>query len=54
MTIPPSLFPLLLTTHVVLAISLFLPAFLLPFTMRTAAPTASPSWRPPGTASRAR
>ncbi|MFV2063287.1 MAG: DUF2269 family protein [Chloroflexota bacterium] len=35
MTIPSSLFPLLLTTHVVLAISLFLPAFLLPFTMRT-------------------
>jgi len=35
MTIPPSLFPLLLTTHVILAISLFLPAFLLPFTMRT-------------------
>jgi uncharacterized membrane protein len=35
MTLPPSLFPILLTTHVVLAISLFLPAFLLPFTMRT-------------------
>ena len=35
MTIPTSLFPLLLTTHIVLAISLFLPAFLLPFTMRT-------------------
>ena len=35
MIIPPSLFPVLLTTHVVLAISLFLPAFLLPFTMRT-------------------
>jgi uncharacterized membrane protein len=34
-TIPPSLFPLLLTTHVVLAVALFLPAFLLPFTMRT-------------------
>lgn len=30
-----SLFPVLLTTHVVLAISLFIPAFLLPFTMRT-------------------
>ena len=28
-------FPLLLTTHIVLAISLFVPAFLLPFTMRT-------------------
>lgn len=35
MSIPPSLFPLLLTTHVLLAISLFLPSFLLPFTMRT-------------------
>jgi uncharacterized membrane protein len=34
-TVPSSLFPLLLTTHVVLAISLFLPAFLLPFAMRT-------------------
>ncbi len=29
------LFPVLLTSHVVLAISLFVPAFLLPFTMRT-------------------
>jgi uncharacterized membrane protein len=35
MTLPSNLFPLLLTTHVVLAISLFLPAFLLPFVMRT-------------------
>lgn len=35
MTIPPTLLPLLLTTHVALAVSLFLPAFLLPFTMRT-------------------
>lgn len=35
MTLPPSLFPVLLTTHIVLAVSLFLPAFLLPFTMRT-------------------
>ena len=35
MTLPASLFPVLLTTHVVLAVSLFLPAFLLPFTMRT-------------------
>jgi uncharacterized membrane protein len=34
-TLPPGLFPLLLTTHIVLAISLFLPSFLLPFTMRT-------------------
>lgn len=30
-----SLFPVLLTTHVILAVSLFVPAFLLPFTMRT-------------------
>jgi uncharacterized membrane protein len=30
-----SLFPVLLTSHVILAISLFLPAFLLPFTLRT-------------------
>lgn len=35
MTLPTSLFPILLTTHVILAISLFLPSFLLPFTMRT-------------------
>jgi hypothetical protein len=35
MTLPANLFPLLLMTHVVLAVSLFLPAFLLPFTMRT-------------------
>ena len=35
MTIPTSLFPVLLTTHIVLAVSLFLPVFLLPFTMRT-------------------
>lgn len=35
MTISASLFPVLLTTHIVLAVSLFLPAFLLPFTMRT-------------------
>lgn len=33
--IPGEFFPLLLTAHVVLAISLFVPAFLLPFTMRT-------------------
>ena len=33
--IPPELFPYLLTAHVILAISLFLPAFLLPFAMRT-------------------
>jgi uncharacterized membrane protein len=34
-TLPANLFPLLLATHIVLAVSLFLPAFLLPFTMRT-------------------
>jgi uncharacterized membrane protein len=34
-TLPSNLFPLLLMTHIVLAISLFLPAFLLPFAMRT-------------------
>ena len=34
-TLPANLFPILLTTHVILAVSLFLPAFLLPFTMRT-------------------
>jgi uncharacterized membrane protein len=33
--IPAELFPLLLTTHIILAISLFVPAFALPFTMRT-------------------
>lgn len=35
MTLPAGLFPILLTTHIILAVSLFLPAFLLPFTMRT-------------------
>jgi uncharacterized membrane protein len=34
-TLPAGLFPVLLTAHVILAVSLFLPAFLLPFTMRT-------------------
>ena len=33
--VPAELFPVLLTTHIVLAVSLFIPAFLLPFTMRT-------------------
>ena len=33
--IPTELFPYLLVTHVTLAVSLFLPAFLLPFAMRT-------------------
>ena len=35
MTIPGELFPVLLTIHVILAIALFVPAFALPFTMRT-------------------
>jgi len=33
--IPAEWFPLLLTAHIILAISLFIPAFALPFTMRT-------------------
>jgi uncharacterized membrane protein len=33
--IPAELFPVLLTSHIVLAVALFVPAFLLPFTMRT-------------------
>ncbi len=33
--IPPELFPMLLTAHIILAISLFVPSFVLPFTMRT-------------------
>lgn len=32
---PASLFPILLATHIVLAISLFLPSILLPFALRT-------------------
>jgi hypothetical protein len=42
---PTNLFPLLLAVHVTLAISLFLPSFLLPFTLRTrqASVAASPS-----------
>lgn len=32
---PTNLFPILLITHITLAISLFLPSFLLPFTLRT-------------------
>ncbi len=32
---PPSLFPLLLATHITLAIGLFLPSILLPFALRT-------------------
>lgn len=33
--IPASWFPILLTAHIILAISLFVPSFALPFTMRT-------------------
>jgi uncharacterized membrane protein len=33
--IPGELFPVLLTAHIILAVSLFVPAFALPFTMRT-------------------
>lgn len=33
--IPAEWFPYLLTTHIILAISLFVPSFALPFTMRT-------------------
>lgn len=32
---PSNLFPILLVTHITLAVSLFLPSFLLPFTLRT-------------------
>ena len=35
MTIPGEWFPILLTTHIILAVSLFVPSFALPFTMRT-------------------
>lgn len=42
MIIPPALFPVLLTAHITLAISLFLPSFLLPFTMRTRARDGKP------------
>lgn len=35
MTTSPTLFPILLATHIVLAVSLFLPALLLPFMLRT-------------------
>jgi uncharacterized membrane protein len=33
--IPASWFPILLTAHIILAVSLFVPSFALPFTMRT-------------------
>lgn len=43
MLIPSEAFPLLLATHVTLAILLFLPAFLLPFTLRTHGRDGAPS-----------
>jgi hypothetical protein len=43
-----SLFPLILATHVTLAITLFLPAFLLPFTLRTRGRDGDPVTEPPG------
>src|SRR4029450_7591755 len=43
-----SLFPLILVTHVTLAITLFLPAFLLPFTLRTRGRDGAPVTEPPG------
>jgi uncharacterized membrane protein len=46
--IPSSWFPLLLVAHVTLAISLFLPAFLLPFTLRTRGRDGEPLRRDPG------
>jgi uncharacterized membrane protein len=48
--IPAELFPVLLLAHVSLAISLFLPAFLLPFSMRTRGRDGDPMVpRQPGT-----
>jgi hypothetical protein len=35
MTMPPTLLPIILVVHVALAIGLFLPSILLPFTLRT-------------------
>jgi hypothetical protein len=43
-----SLFPILLATHVTLAITLFLPAFLLPLTLRTRGRDGAPVTEPPG------
>jgi hypothetical protein len=37
---PANLFPILLATHIALAVSLFAPSFLLPFTLRTRRATA--------------
>ena len=39
----PSFFPVLLGTHIVLAVSLFLPSILLPFTLRTRRATVDSS-----------
>ena len=41
----PAWFLLLLTTHIVLAVSLFVPSFLLPFTLRARRPAADRSSR---------
>lgn len=46
--IPGSLLPLLLVVHVTLAVSLFLPSFLLPFTLRTQRRERAGTTRPPG------
>jgi uncharacterized membrane protein len=40
--IPASLFPLLLTAHVILAVSLIVPSFVLPFTLRTRGADGAP------------
>ena len=49
-----SLFPLLLAGHIILAISLFLPTFLLPFTLRTRGTDGDPIVpRQPGRVTRA-
>jgi hypothetical protein len=42
---PPALFPILLGTHIVLAVGLFLPSILLPFALRTRRVTAESTSR---------
>lgn len=46
--IPPTLFPLLLATHITLAITLFLPTILLPFAYRPSRLRAGRPAGPPG------
>jgi hypothetical protein len=46
--VPSAWFPYILIVHVTLAISLFLPNFLLPFTMRTRTRDGEPVRREPG------